>query len=681
MPARNVCLAFYPALLLAALAAAGEPLIAVRPGGLLPFETLSGVAVQIRPPDPLFVPRADGGVTALFFYTFPPETGRPVEIVYANLNTGATRMGHLPEKIGNPWPRMWGPDGRLYMGTWSPATLLRYDPATDEMQSFGVLEPDATTTPKLTVGTDGKVYAMCGPTGHVFSMNPATDEVVRYGIQGPERKYYIAYRGSLGVDDAYIYSTFGNIPSETYTVAMDKRTRAWTLLEGLQGARIVQGRDGVTARHEEKDYWLVQGKAIPKKDKDEPPPWPVREPGPPPRQPKVSREVRLLPGAIDTRPDGTTRIWYRLDRSEAWRSLTFSAHPAPMPFRTLGALPDGRLFATTTYNGIHTFDPATKALAHQGIAPMSNYCATVAGGRVYLGSYPGGSSLFVWDPARPWTINKARPDHPAPAMTEAASNPRKLPVLMDRRQKAPGGFQHVWFVEHAFDHTLYFAIHGERHNIGSVIAWRELDTGASGFLREPFELYDPAGLCLAGNGRTLVFATRAIPGLKGEPKPDAGRVFVIDVATRKVEWSIDPLPGVESAGMVVEGKPGEVILAALRKGEWRHDRKLKREEQETVGETVLYKIDMRKRKVTQRVDVPGYLAGRREYYWMINFVKGPDDMIYTFHEEQLVRIDPADLRITALSKVGEPGRIAFSGRDVYLSGLSHLRRVKNVLPE
>jgi len=340
MPARNACPAFCFAFLLAALAAAGEPPIAVRLGGLLPCETLAGEAVQMRHPRPMFVPRADGGVTALFFYTFPPETGRPVEIVYANLNTGVTHMGHLPEKIGNPWPRRWGPDGRLYMGTWSPATLLRYDPENDKVESFGVLEPDGGSTPLLTVGTDGSIYAVSGPKGHVFSLDPATDKVVRYGAPGPKRNYYIAYRGSIGVDDDYVYTTFGNIPTETFTVALNKKTREWALLEAIQGARIQQGKLGVTAKHQSKEYWLYQGKAILRKGKKDRPPWPEREPAPWKDVPKVSRGVRLLGNAVHIGADGSTKIWYRLGRKEPWRSLEFKGSPSAMAFRTLGVLPD-----------------------------------------------------------------------------------------------------------------------------------------------------------------------------------------------------------------------------------------------------------------------------------------------------------------------------------------------------
>ena len=64
---------------------------------------------------------------------------------------------------------------------------------------------------------------------------------------------------------------------------------------------------------------------------------------------------------------------------------------------------------------------------------------------------------------------------------------------------------------------------------------------------------------------------------------------------------------------------------------------------------------------------------------LVEMAKGPDGMIYTFHDDTLVRIDPDTLAITAISKVGAIGRFAFAGKDIYLSGTSHLRVVRNTL--
>ena len=112
---------------------------------------------------------------------------------------------------------------------------------------------------------------------------------------------------------------------------------------------------------------------------------------------------------------------------------------------------------------------------------------------------------------------------------------------------------------------------------------------------------------------------------------------------------------------------------------------------------MLYEVDLATRKVTRAVELPGLLGGRRGYYMLIPFEKGPDGGIYTFYNEMLCRIDPRTLTVTLLSKAlatldpnrqipdGENpwtvGKIAFHGRDVILSGTSHFRRIANAVPE
>jgi hypothetical protein len=50
-------------------------------------------------------------------------------------------------------------------------------------------------------------------------------------------------------------------------------------------------------------------------------------------------------------------------------------------------------------------------------------------------------------------------------------------------------------------------------------------------------------------------------------------------------------------------------------------------------------------------------------------------MIYTLYDDTLVRIDPETLAIMRISKIGDPGPLAFVGNDVYLAGSPHVRRV------
>jgi outer membrane protein assembly factor BamB len=647
--------------LLAAWAIAGEVgvgRVAERAGGLLPCEAVPGEAVTRKRPDPIIVPRADGGATALFFHTPAIHSKRPMQVVFFDLASGKSRVEEFPG-LSNPWSQAWGPDGRLYFGLWGPAAVYRYNPATDRIEQFGVIEPTEKNVPHLTVGTDNKVYGMTSNQGHVFSIDPATDEVIRYGRQG-EKRTFIAYSGSIAVDDEFIYTTLGNVEAETRTLAMNKRTREVAALKEITGAGLRQGPLGVTASHGGKEFWLYQGKAIPRQAKDEKPPWPDR--------PLPQRKVVAFKGKPEVSPiyeagtDGTISVWSRSDPKAAWQSGSYKVAPEPVALSRCALLPDGRLFASTVgYEGIYTLDPKSDKLVWEGWAPISHYSTLIHDGQVYLANYPGGHGLFVWDPAKPCTLGKGTPERPAPEMNAPESNPRRLEPWARE-----GNFQFPKYFVQGTDGTMFVGIHGERHNVGSTLSWRNLGTKETGFLREPFELYDVCGMATALGGTKLAYATFPVRGVKGESRPESGRIFLIDVATRKVDWFIEPFPKMDSCGMVVEGRPGELLLATNgRPGGG-------------AGST-LYSVDTKARAVTRRAEFAGVLATPREYFGHIDFVKGADGQVYTLYDDLLVRINPATLTVTALSKVGHPGHIAFVGRDIYLTGLSHFRRVRKAL--
>lgn len=651
------------------LSAEPAAVVTERAGGLVPCEDLPGAARVMRGPQALFVPHADGSPVALCFVASGSGDTRRMTVIHCDIATGVVRQEQMPDKLGNPWGKVWGPDGRLYLGLWSPATMIRYDPVADRIEYFGIMEPDPPYkgTCAMTVGSDDRVYAISG--GWCFSIDPATDAVARYGHQGPKRQYPIAYSGTVAVDDDYIYSTFGNVASETFTVAMNKTTREQTLLKSIWGARFQQRRDGVTAKLGADEYWMVAGKPVLKQARDEKPPWPDRARPERKSAPKLTGKPEFHAGMRDAQ--GKTAVRFRADAKSEWKNLTLDLPSEDVPLTRIIALPDGRIAASTRgYEGINAFDPRTKSFSYVGMIPLSHYSSLIVDGKVYLSGYPQGASCWLWDPARPWTIDKDSIEDDNKAGTRAGDNPRRM-----NRWEKPGNFQFPLFMVQAADKCVYAAIHGERSDVGGILSWRDPATDKGAFLREPFRAYDPCGLCTTLGGTKVVMSTVAVNGLNGEPRPTTGRLFIIDAATHAVDAFIDPLPGVDSAGFVVESRPGKLLLATDHRTGWDFHRY---DEGKHVC-SYLYEVDVAKSAVTRKVELPGVLGGRRDYFWDVDFRLGPDGMVYTWYDDLLVSIDPDTLKITALSKVDPAGNIAFSGRDIYIAGTPHFRRVAGVL--
>jgi len=645
----------------------------------------------------LWAPNPDGRTYDLLQIYFP-RYGGPNTIAVLDLASGEVKTVDTPRGLNfHLCPAVVAPNGKLYisiLGDRMRQGLCVYDPATNDLALQAVALPEDLLgeTHPLVLGTDGRLYAIgAHPTkaASACQVDPATGRVTPYGAIGPSHAPSGCWGYSGAADDRYVYIASGKVP--WYLVAYDRETgRSEVLVETEKVGGYVsvsQGRHGCTGSATKVvgtdgariDYWLYRGKAVPKKAKDERPPWPEPAQAKPhvamPPRPEVSL-ARSVPDA-----DGRAEVWVRAAAGEAappaapapaagaagpaapggWRVFRYQVPLYPQDIYRLVELPDGRLLGTAgAYEGNFLHDPATGRSTHLGKCGLSHYATAILDGKVYMSGYPS-SPLYVLDPARPWTAGTGEAGGKVLDDGDPRSNPRRLLYL---NQYA--GTHKMYGAAVGADGKVYFGGQWIRNGAAGGLAWFDPKTGQAGGFWEAFSNYQVNFVTAAEGGRLIVLSTHRVEDtLLGKPKPRQGKIFVFDTAEGKIVREVEPVLDAKGAGLVV-GVGGSRILG------WTEN------PADAAGKTsLLYALDAARGEVALRrtLPVPLPVAIGSNQQERFDFRLGPDGRVWTFLGDRLIRIDPRDGSVEVAGKVTPGGRLAFAGKDVYLAGTASLRRV------
>lgn len=643
----------------------------------------------------LWTPNPDAKSYDLLLIYFP-QYGGPNTIIIMDLGTGELKTVDTPRGPNfHLCPALTAPNGKLYisiLGERLRQKICVYDPARNDLAVSAVQMPDDILgeTHPLTLGTDGKLYAAGGhpsKSATVCQIDPETGKVTSYGPVGPSHEPSDCWAYSAAADDRYVYVASGKVP--WHLVALDRQTgksEALVTTEKVDGfVSVSQGRYGcwgyatkaVGTDGSRLEYWLHQGKAIPKKSKNESPPW--TEPNPP--RPWVEMPPRPTVSVAKTAADrdGNAEFWYRPFEAgrvppvrtgsaeellkQGWKVFRFKVPTYPQEIYRLTELPDGRLFGTAgAYEGNFVFDPATGKAEHLGKSDLSHYATAMLDGKIYMSGYPS-SPLYVYDPSKPWTAGTGEPGGKAMEDTDPRSNPRLL-----LRMNEFAGTHKMYAAAVGADGKVYFGGQWIRNGSAGGLAWYDPKTGKADGFWKPFSNYQVNFLAGAAGGRYIVISThRVLDTLLGKPKPDQGRLFVFDTAAAKIVRELDPVKGAKGAGLVV-GVGGPRVLG------WT-------ENPENPKTSILYGFDAETAALalarTLPVPLPVGLGSNQQETF--DYRVGPDGKVWTFMGGALARIDPKDASIEVVGRVARGGRLAFAGKDVYLAGSAALRRIPGVV--
>jgi len=667
----------------------------------------------------MWVPNPDGKTWDLLQWYWPGYGG-PTEVVIVDLGTGEVkksgiRRGQQIHICG----RALAPNGKLYITTpkWTQGMWLYvYDPAANTIADKGLIVPDLTGERRpMAVGPDGMIYGsgsyMKEKKVGLYRIDPEMDKVTIYGAVGPSHAPGGVWAGSIVVDERYIYVDSGQVPH--YLVVYDRETGTDRILletekvggrtnvfEGIHKDRFMPSAWGRKVIGTEKDtwYWLKDGKVIPRKERSDTPPEglkanPHLSKGPP--KPEIYRENS------EADVDGNCEIWVRPVETKAkapadpagaepedlgWRAFRYTVSLDPQYTHRLVELPDGRLFGTAgAYQGNFIHDPKTGTSRHLGKIHLSHYSTAILDGKVYMSGY-GHSPLYVYDPARPWTANaRGKPGAARLKDSDPKSNPRRCGSF-----HADTRAHKMYGAAVGADGRVYFGGRWYRQGNGGGFGWWDPTTQKTGGMWKQFSNYQITHITAAAEGRYIVISTRgARDTLLNKPTPEQGRLFVFDTQTQAIVRTVDPVPKCRGAGPVV-GVGGARVIGWTVNPEDAKIVEARGRKRTIYASSILYGVEVETGEVAFRKIIPFPLpvkigSNQKERF---DFRLGPDGNVWTFIDDVLVRIHPEDARVevlgaTRFSNWNKPdggGRMAFSGRDIYLAGHRPLRRIRSIVP-
>jgi hypothetical protein len=642
------------------------------------------------------VPNHDGKTWDVLQIYFKEYYG-PTWLYVVDLGTGEIKRQRLADDHQFYLSgRALGFDGKYYIATplrrtWS-MDMFVYDPGTNTLEERGEIVPGLGGEVRpLVTGPDGRIYGTGTRDNKVglYIYDPKLGKVVKdFGPVGPSHPNGAWSRYVMGVDDTHAYTASGMIPS-WYLVAVNLATgeekvllespaeRVMDIIERFPGAYARVPQDGGAP---DKEYWLYHGQAISKTN--DTPPWPKQAS---PWDKAVPRPEVYFE-QIDPDAEGNAMLWYRSreDAAEApkdplhgaprtlgWKSVRLEGVESyPHRINPMSLLPDGRLYGTgDDYAGVFLFDPRTDQTTILGPRPgLAPYTQIVCGDQLYSSGYSGGH-LFVYDPARPWTLSKGGPPgHPAPNQADARSNPR---YLGDFDKTTRVGLMHSSAL--GADGKIYFGGFGLRHYTGGGFGWYDPKTRKMDGFWMPLSGYAVQWIAPALDGTLIVISTIRAPDERNDSRaPDEAKLFVYDVSEQKIVREATPIAKGRTTGLIAEVAPGRVL--GLTSNQEHHDR------------SVLYAVDVVTGTILFIKDLPSPVS--IDDYWphwvdpsyeYNAFVRGPDGFVWTYLKDVLVRIDPKDASVRVVGKINPPGWPTFVGDDVLFSGTEQLRRIRNIV--
>ena len=284
-----------------------------------------------------------------------------------------------------------------------------------------------------------------------------------------------------------------------------------------------------------------------------------------------------------------------------------------------------------------SYDPKADAWVNRESYGQWNTVAR-QGNRFFAGGY-GGGFLLEWDPAKVWVET----------VKGEGCNPQFL------TECSPTIHRPHELLAHPDGKTLVLAGTPNYGYTGGGLLFWDRESSSQVLLEHTDLLPEHSTMSLAAlpEGRLLGGTTTAA-GTGGEQKAEVAELYLLDMATKKLQWHAPLLPGVQSYTDLGEGPKGLIYGMA--------------------DSSRFFVLDPVRREIIHEEAVSARFGPSVSQQGPRVFVMGPDSTTYLLFAKGIGRVDPETFEITMIAESPIPIGLGgdFLGGRIYFGSGSHL---------
>lgn len=321
----------------------------------------------------------------------------------------------------------------------------------------------------------------------------------------------------------------------------------------------------------------------------------------------------------------------------------------------VAASPDGKICGGTSFPmRFFSYDPKTDSWVNLRALGQFNALAT-QGNCCYFGSYPQGA-LLEWDTSQPWVNTRKGSLHKDDFttarlhdFTTAVSNPAVVAsssLLTHRPHR---------ILPYPNKNTIIMSGTPEYgYTGGGLIFWNKKNKTQT-VIKDTSIIPDQSTMSMVAlPGGKFLGGTTTAPGTGGEKKATEAELYIMDVASKRLEWHKALFPGAQHYSDMCRGPHGLVYgITDFKK---------------------FFVFDPIKHVIVYQQDVEANFGKTSSEQSPRIFIFGPKKEIYLLFVKGIVKIEPGSFKMTMIAESPVPinaGGDYLDGRIYFVSG-SHL---------